>query len=206
MWAATSLIGSTAREATLGTKDNAAALSMEDLPLKKKTNETPRFSSMRQTPTLPWPAPMLFWSTPTSPHHSPNPLKLPGVPPSWHHPPTFSANGTYPHMYPGGFLRASPAMPNSAYLSLAHYYAYPIPAAAPVPPDQLDNYSLSQLQFPTQIPPSFRQQQVEAYVQQHNKVLCFLHLSPIELARHACTVLVSLCYHDTPGTLEVWAD
>ncbi|KNZ74173.1 hypothetical protein J132_07697 [Termitomyces sp. J132] len=41
-------------------------------------------------------------------------------------------------MYPGGYFAAPP---NPAYLPPAHYYAYPVPAAAPTPPEPMDNYS-----------------------------------------------------------------
>ncbi|KNZ79559.1 hypothetical protein J132_09243 [Termitomyces sp. J132] len=53
--------------------------------------------------------------------------------------------------------------PNPTYLPPTHYYAYPTPAAVPTP-EQPDNYSSSQLPFPTQIPSSSKQQQVKAYV------------------------------------------
>ncbi|KNZ75271.1 hypothetical protein J132_03691 [Termitomyces sp. J132] len=61
-----------------------------------------------------------------------------GIPPGWHRPPAFHANGNNPHINPGGY---SAAPPNPAYLPPAHYYAYPIPTAAPVPPEPMDNYS-----------------------------------------------------------------
>ncbi|KNZ81761.1 hypothetical protein J132_10039 [Termitomyces sp. J132] len=60
-----------------------------------------------------------------------------GIPPGWRRPPTFHADGNNPHINPGGY---SAAPPNPAYLPPAHYYAYPIPAAAPVPPEATDNY------------------------------------------------------------------
>ncbi|KNZ82294.1 hypothetical protein J132_01631 [Termitomyces sp. J132] len=60
--------------------------------------------------------------------------------------------------------------------------------------------------FPAQAPPSPRQQRVEAYAQQHDEVLCFLHLSPVEFARRTHTLLTNLGYHDTSATLEVWPD
>ncbi|KAG5337255.1 hypothetical protein C0989_010081, partial [Termitomyces sp. Mn162] len=56
----------------------------------------------------------------------------------WRHPPAFSTNGNNPRMYPGGY---SAALPNPAYLSPTHYYAYPVPAAAPTPLGPMDNYS-----------------------------------------------------------------
>ncbi|KAG5348963.1 hypothetical protein C0989_006844 [Termitomyces sp. Mn162] len=61
-----------------------------------------------------------------------------GIPPGWCHPPAFHADGNNPRINPGGY---SAAPPNPAYLAPAHYYAYPIPAAAPVPPEPMDNYS-----------------------------------------------------------------
>ncbi|KAG5350087.1 hypothetical protein C0989_000248 [Termitomyces sp. Mn162] len=60
--------------------------------------------------------------------------------------------------------------------------------------------------FPAQAPPSPRQQRVKAYAQQRNKVLCFLHLSSAEFARHTYTLLTNLGYPNTSATPEVWAD
>ncbi|KAG5335818.1 hypothetical protein C0989_000210 [Termitomyces sp. Mn162] len=97
-------------------------------------------------------------------------------------------------MYPGEF---STTPPNPAYLSPTYYYVYPIPAAAPAPLEHPDNYSPPQLPFPTQIPPFSRQQWIKAYVQQCNKVLCFLCLSPAEFARHAHALLINLGYPNT---------
>ncbi|KAG5734134.1 hypothetical protein E4T56_gene1389 [Termitomyces sp. T112] len=59
--------------------------------------------------------------------------------------------------------------------------------------------------FAAQTPPSPRQQRVEAYAQQCNKVLCFLHLSPAEFARHTRTLLTNLGYPNTSATLELHA-
>ncbi|KAG5717609.1 hypothetical protein E4T56_gene5425, partial [Termitomyces sp. T112] len=61
-----------------------------------------------------------------------------GIPPGWRCPPAFHANGNNPHINPGGY---SAAPPNPAYLPPTHYYVYPIPAAAPVPPEAMDHYS-----------------------------------------------------------------
>ncbi|KAG5716117.1 hypothetical protein E4T56_gene10883 [Termitomyces sp. T112] len=126
-----------------------------------------------------------------------------GIPLGWHCPPAFPANDNNPCMYPRGY---SAVPPNPAYLLPAHYYAYPVPAAAPVPPEHPDDYSPPCLPFSAQVPSSPKQQRVKAYVQQHNEVLHFLCLSPVEFARHACTLLVSLGYPDTSATPEVWAD
>ncbi|KAG5716110.1 hypothetical protein E4T56_gene10873 [Termitomyces sp. T112] len=60
--------------------------------------------------------------------------------------------------------------------------------------------------FATQTPPSPRQQRVKAYAQQHDEVLRFLHLFPVEFARHTCTLLTNLGYPDASTTPEVWAD
>ncbi|KAG5719998.1 hypothetical protein E4T56_gene6851 [Termitomyces sp. T112] len=97
----------------------------------------------------------------------------------------------------------SAAPPNPAYLPPAHYYVYPVPAAAPASLEHLNNYSPPQLPFSAQTPPSPRQQWVKAFIQQCNKVLHSLCLSPVEFARHACTLLVNLGYSNTPMTLEV---
>ncbi|KNZ77821.1 hypothetical protein J132_03330 [Termitomyces sp. J132] len=61
-----------------------------------------------------------------------------GVPPGWRRPPAFHADGNNPRINPREY---SAAPPNPAYLPPAHYYAYPIPAAAPVPLEPMDNYS-----------------------------------------------------------------
>ncbi|KAG5349173.1 hypothetical protein C0989_005452 [Termitomyces sp. Mn162] len=106
-------------------------------------------------------------------------------------------------MYSRGY---STAPPNPAYLSPIHYYVYPVPAAAPTPLRPMDNYSPPHMPFPTQAPPSPRQQRVEVYAQQCDKVLCSLCLSPAEFARHTHTLLTNLGYPDTSTTLEVWVD
>ncbi|KAG5342177.1 hypothetical protein C0989_004914 [Termitomyces sp. Mn162] len=106
-------------------------------------------------------------------------------------------------MYSGGFSTASP---NPAYLPPAHCYAYLVPTAAPAPPKHPDNYFPPQLPFPTQTPPSPRQQWVEAYVQQCNEVLYSLCLSPAEFTRCTHTLLINLGYPNIPTTLKVWVD
>ncbi|KAG5349134.1 hypothetical protein C0989_005690 [Termitomyces sp. Mn162] len=126
-----------------------------------------------------------------------------GIPPGWRCPPAFHADGNNPHINPGGY---SAAPPNPAYLPPAHYYAYPIPAAAPVPLEATDNYSPPHPPFAAQTPPSPRQQRIEAYAQQCDEVLRFLHLSPAEFARRTHTLLTNLDYSDASATPEVWAD
>ncbi|KAG5350451.1 hypothetical protein C0989_011024 [Termitomyces sp. Mn162] len=106
-------------------------------------------------------------------------------------------------MYPRGYSAVSP---NPADLPPAHYYAYPVPATAPTPLGPMDNYSPPRMPFPAQAPPSPRQQRVEVYAQQHDKVLRFLCLSPTEFARCTCTLLTNLGYPNTSATPEVWAD
>ncbi|KAG5722478.1 hypothetical protein E4T56_gene2866 [Termitomyces sp. T112] len=125
------------------------------------------------------------------------------IPPGWRCPPAFSANGNNPRLYPGGY---SVAPPNPAYLPPTHYYAYPVPTAAPTPLGPMDNYSPPHMPIPTQAPPSPRQQRVKVYAQQRNKVLRFLHLSPVEFARCTRTLLTNLGYPNTSATPEVWAD
>ncbi|KAG5718807.1 hypothetical protein E4T56_gene2698 [Termitomyces sp. T112] len=110
-----------------------------------------------------------------------------GIPPGWRRPPALHANGNNPRINPRGY---SAALPNPAYLPPAHYYAYPIPAAAPVPPEPMDNYS----------PPA------HSYAQQRDEVLRFLRLSPTEFTRHTHTLLTNLGYPDTSATPEVWVD
>ncbi|KNZ81390.1 hypothetical protein J132_00976 [Termitomyces sp. J132] len=61
------------------------------------------------------------------------------IPLGWHRLPAFPANGSYSHMYLGGY---SAVPPNPTYLPPTHYYAYPAPTAAPAPPEHPDNYSL----------------------------------------------------------------
>ncbi|KAG5734773.1 hypothetical protein E4T56_gene672 [Termitomyces sp. T112] len=126
-----------------------------------------------------------------------------GIPLGWCHPPALHADGNNPCINPRGY---STAPPNPTYLPPAHYYAYPIPTTAPVPPEPMDNYSPPRPPFATQTPPSPRQQRVEAYTQQCDKVLCFLCLSPAEFTRHTRTLLTNLGYSDASATLEVWAD
>ncbi|KAG5333951.1 hypothetical protein C0989_004559 [Termitomyces sp. Mn162] len=126
-----------------------------------------------------------------------------GIPLGWRRPPTFHADGNNPRINPGGY---STALPNPAYLPPTYYYVYPIPAAAPVPPEATDNYSPPCPLFAAQTPPSPRQQRIEAYAQQHDEVLCFLRLSPVEFARHTCTLLTNLGYPGASATPEVWAD
>ncbi|KAG5332102.1 hypothetical protein C0989_007250 [Termitomyces sp. Mn162] len=126
-----------------------------------------------------------------------------GIPPGWCRPPVFSADGNNPRLYPGEY---SAVPPNPAYLPPTHYYAYPVPAAAPTPPGPMDNYSPPHMPIPAQAPPSPRQQRVKVYAQQHDKVLRFLHLSPMEFARCTHTLLTNLGYPDTSATLKVWAD
>ncbi|KAG5328285.1 hypothetical protein C0989_010715, partial [Termitomyces sp. Mn162] len=86
-----------------------------------------------------------------------------GIPLGWRCPSAFHANGNNPCINPRGY---SAAPPNPTYLSPAHYYAYPIPTAAPVPPEPMDNYSLPCPLFAAQTPLSPRQQRVKAYAQQ----------------------------------------
>ncbi|KAG5733979.1 hypothetical protein E4T56_gene6787 [Termitomyces sp. T112] len=142
-----------------------------------------------------------YWRIPTS--HSTRVFYAPsisqGIPPGWRCPPTFHAIGNNPHINPGGY---SAAPPNPAYLPPAHYYAYPIPSAAPVPPEAMDNYSPPRPPFTAQTPPSPRQQRIKAYAQQHDEVLCFLRLSPVEFARHTHTLLTNLGYPNTSATPE----
>ncbi|KAG5348305.1 hypothetical protein C0989_010713, partial [Termitomyces sp. Mn162] len=126
-----------------------------------------------------------------------------GIPPGWRRPPAFHADGNNPRINPRGY---SAAPPNPAYLPPAHYYAYPIPAAAPVPPEATDNYSPPRPPFAIQTPPSSRQQRIEAYAQQRDKVLCFLCLSPAEFARRTRTLLTNLGYPNASATPEVWVD
>ncbi|KAG5723576.1 hypothetical protein E4T56_gene18115 [Termitomyces sp. T112] len=126
-----------------------------------------------------------------------------GIPPGWRCPPAFHANGNNPRINPGGY---STAPSNSAYLPPAHYYAYPIPAAAPAPPEAMDNYSPPHPLFAAQTPPSPKQQRIKAYAQQCDEVLRFLRLSPMEFARRTRTLLTNLRYPDASATPEVWAD
>ncbi|KAG5718577.1 hypothetical protein E4T56_gene16599 [Termitomyces sp. T112] len=102
-----------------------------------------------------------------------------GIPPGWHCPPAFSADGNNPHMYLGGYS----AVPlNPAYLPSAHYYAYLVPATAPTPPGPMDNYS---------------------------PLVCHSPPKPLLLpGSKGCThtLLTNLGYPDTSATPEVWAD
>ncbi|KAG5348936.1 hypothetical protein C0989_007094 [Termitomyces sp. Mn162] len=125
-----------------------------------------------------------------------------GISLGWRHPSAFSANGNNPHMYSRGY---SAAPPNPTYFPPVHYYAYPVPAAAPTTPGPMDNYSPPQMPFSAQAAPSPRQRRVEAYTQQCDEVLRFLRLSPTEFTRCTHTLLTNLGYPNTSVTLEVWA-
>ncbi|KAG5720274.1 hypothetical protein E4T56_gene3345 [Termitomyces sp. T112] len=96
----------------------------------------------RTTPSVTQPTPMAdpYWKIPMPPSTQAfyTPSISQEIPPGWRCPPTFHTNGNNPRINPGGY---STAPPNPAYLPPAHYYAYPIPAAAPVPPEPMDNYS-----------------------------------------------------------------
>ncbi|KAG5349080.1 hypothetical protein C0989_006114, partial [Termitomyces sp. Mn162] len=140
---------------------------------------------------------------PYTPFYPGPPTDHQGIPPGWCCPPAFSADGNNPCMYPGGY---SAVPPNPAYLTPAHYYAYPVPAAAPTPPGPMNNYSPPCMPFPAQAPPSPRQQRVKVYAQQRDKVLHFLRLSPVEFAKCTRTLLTNLGYPNTSTTPEVWAD
>ncbi|KAG5337268.1 hypothetical protein C0989_010021 [Termitomyces sp. Mn162] len=126
-----------------------------------------------------------------------------GISLGWHCSQAFSTDDNNSHMYS---VEYSTALPNPTYLPPAHYYAYSVPATAPAPPEHPDNYSPPHLPFSAQVSSSPRQQRVKAYIQQCDKVLHFLCLSPTEFTRCACTLLVNLGYSDTSATLEVWAD
>ncbi|KNZ78714.1 hypothetical protein J132_10819 [Termitomyces sp. J132] len=110
-----------------------------------------------------------------------------GIPPGWRHPPTFHTDGNNPHINPGGYS-AAPSTPPT----------FPPPITmriqSPLQPQSLWNPWI------TTPPPA------HSYAQQRNKVLCFLCLSPMEFARHTCTLLTNLSYSDTSATPEVWVD
>ncbi|KAG6875946.1 hypothetical protein C0993_006635 [Termitomyces sp. T159_Od127] len=79
------------------------------------------------------------------------------------------------------------------------------------PQDYLETYYLSWPQPPAappiHTPPSpLGHQQVEAYIQQRNKVLCLLCISLAEFAKYTCTLLVSLEHHYLSETLKQWDD
>ncbi|KAG5724880.1 hypothetical protein E4T56_gene12522 [Termitomyces sp. T112] len=143
--------------------------------------QSPSPNALSKPPTVEHPLllliPFLIWPVPENPyapfypglpvdqyiphHWTPDPNQAfytpsisQEIPPGWHHPPAFPANGNNPHMYPGKY---STALPNFAYLPPTHYYAYLAPL------EHIDNYSPPCLPFSTQVPPSPMQQRVEAY-------------------------------------------
>ncbi|KAG6883748.1 hypothetical protein C0993_004094 [Termitomyces sp. T159_Od127] len=74
-----------------------------------------------------------------------------------------------------------------------------------------ETYYLSQLKPlampPIDTPPSpFSHQQVEAYNQQHDEVLCSLCISLAEFAKCTHTLLISLKHHNLSETLKQWAN
>ncbi|KAG5718973.1 hypothetical protein E4T56_gene20403 [Termitomyces sp. T112] len=75
------------------------------------------------------------------------------VPPGWYCPPAFPTNGNNSHIYSEGYFIV---LPNSAYLLPAHYYVYPVPAAASAPLEHPDNYSPPHLLFSAQVLSSSR--------------------------------------------------
>ncbi|KAG5349927.1 hypothetical protein C0989_001225 [Termitomyces sp. Mn162] len=110
-----------------------------------------------------------------------------GIPPGWRRPPAFHADGNNPRINPGGY---SAAPPNPAYLPPTHYYAYPIPAAAPVPPEAMDNYS----------PPPTHHSLLKPLLPLGSKGS---KPTPSNTMKSSAS---STCYPDASTTLEVWAD
>ncbi|KAG6875582.1 hypothetical protein C0993_008468 [Termitomyces sp. T159_Od127] len=127
--------------------------------------------------------------------------------------------GNHQWVLPGGMLETPPgawaplalAHASAAFFTPGQYYAQPASALPPPLQDYPDIYYLSQLQPPvaplSHTPSSsLGCQQVKAYIQQHDKVLHSLHTSPVEFAKCACALLVSLGRNDFSGTPEQWAN
>ncbi|KAG6884312.1 hypothetical protein C0993_012213 [Termitomyces sp. T159_Od127] len=112
---------------------------------------------------------------------------------------------------PSPWAPLAPVHASAAFFAPGQYYAQPALAPPPQPQGYLDTYYLPWPQLPV-APPSCTPssplgcRQVEAYIQQHDKVLCSLLISPAEFAKSVHALLVSLRHHDLSGTPEQWAD
>ncbi|KAG6875693.1 hypothetical protein C0993_007969 [Termitomyces sp. T159_Od127] len=108
-----------------------------------------------------------------------------------------------PETLPSTWAPLALAHASTAFFAPGQYYAQPAPA--PLPQNYPDTYYLSRprppVAPPSHTPPSpLDYQQVEVYIQQHDKVLCSLHISLAEFARCACALFVSLEHNDLFGT------
>ncbi|KAG6877434.1 hypothetical protein C0993_007366 [Termitomyces sp. T159_Od127] len=104
-----------------------------------------------------------------------------------------------------------PAHTSAAFFTLGQYYAQPAPALPPPLQDHPDTYYLPQPRPPVAppshtLPSPLGHQQVEAYIHQHDEVLCSLCISLAEFVKHAHTLLISLGYNDLSGTPKQWAN
>ncbi|KAG6875499.1 hypothetical protein C0993_008925, partial [Termitomyces sp. T159_Od127] len=105
----------------------------------------------------------------------------------------------------------APVHTSAAFFTPGQCYAQPAPALPPPPQGYPDTYYLPwprpPAAPPSHTPPSsLGCQQLEAYIQQCDKVLQSLRISPVEFARHARALLVSLGLNDLSGTPEQWAN
>ncbi|KAG6899727.1 hypothetical protein C0993_007457, partial [Termitomyces sp. T159_Od127] len=142
-----------------------------------------------------------------------------GIPQDWRRNSLQATAGTHqqvllegmPETLPGAWAPLALAHASTAFFAPGQYYAQPAPAPPLHPQGYPDTYYLSWPQLPA-APPSHTPpsplgcQQVEANIQQCDKILHLLCISPAEFARCACTLLVSLGHNDLSGTPEQWAN
>ncbi|KAG6882846.1 hypothetical protein C0993_008946 [Termitomyces sp. T159_Od127] len=137
-----------------------------------------------------------------------------GIPQDWRCNSLQATTGTHqwvlprgmPETLPGTWAPLALAHASAAFFTLRQYYTQPIPALPPPSQGYPDTYYLPWPQ-PSAVPPSHTppsllgRQQVKAYIQQRDKVLQSLCISPAEFARCACALLVDLNLWDKLRTL-----
>ncbi|KAG6874746.1 hypothetical protein C0993_012426, partial [Termitomyces sp. T159_Od127] len=112
-----------------------------------------------------------------------------------------------PETPPSTWAPLAPVHASTAFFVLGQYYAQPASALLLPPQRYPDTYYLPQPQPPA-APPSHPPpsplgcQRIKAYLQQCDKVLWSLCISPAEFARRAHALLVSLGHNDLSGTPE----
>ncbi|KAG6899246.1 hypothetical protein C0993_011969 [Termitomyces sp. T159_Od127] len=120
--------------------------------------------------------------------------------------PATPKNNAYGRPVPENYYAMSTPQPLYPAPSIKHYPTLVPRYWAPDQNQVLYGPSISQVP-PINTPPSLLGcQQVEAYIQQCDEVLCSLHISLAEFAKHARTLLISLGHHNLSKTLEQWAN
>ncbi|KAG6884405.1 hypothetical protein C0993_011465 [Termitomyces sp. T159_Od127] len=175
------------------------------------------------TPQLLYPAPSIeHYPTLVPRYWAPDQNQVPyspsisqGIPQNWQCNLFQATAGTHQWVLPRGMLETllgarallALAHTSSAFFALDQYYAQLASALPPPLQDYSDTCYLPWPRTPAappiHTPPSpLDHQRVEAYIQLHDEVLCSLHISPAEFAKHACTLLISLGHYNLFGTLE----